>query len=178
MAARNGERALIPLDEGRHLKEGPRRDERPGGAGTVTVVAEARGDAADVLARAREVMGEIVKTGEPWPDLEYWRSRLPRWFLEASAPERSREEIEQWLAWWRSLPPQEQAHAAAEQKWTLADWLFSVQPSERQWFWWSATVESPDKVRVLVEVPGDPVALGALEWLLRAAGATDITQPE
>jgi len=167
---------VIRPDEVRHVEEGPRQGERPGGAGTVAVVAKARSNAADVLARVREVMGEIVKTGEPWPDLEYWRSQLPRWFVDASAPERSRDEIEQWLAWWRSLPPHEQAQAAAEQKWTLADWLFSVQPSERQWFWWDARVESPDILRVLVEVPGDPVALGALEWLLRAAGATEIAR--
>jgi hypothetical protein len=31
-------------------------------------------------------------------------------------------------------------------------------------------------VRVLVEIPGDPVPLGGLEWLLRAAGATEIAR--
>jgi hypothetical protein len=72
------------------------------------------------------------------------------------------------------LPPDEQAQVAEEQRWTLADWLHWVQPSEREWFWWDAKVESPDTARILVEVPGDPVALGALDWLLRAAGATAI----
>jgi hypothetical protein len=86
---------LILSDEERHLSKGPRPDERPGGAGTATVVAQAQGDAAEVLARAREVMGEVVKAGEPWPDLDYWRSRLPGWFVESFALERSREEIEQ-----------------------------------------------------------------------------------
>jgi hypothetical protein len=47
-------------------------------------------------------------------------------------------------------------------------------PSERCWFWWDGEVRPDGTLRVLVEVPGLPTALGALDWMLRAAGAGDI----
>jgi hypothetical protein len=46
--------------------------------------------------------------------------------------------------------------------------------SERQWFWWDAKVEREGTLRVTVEVPGQPAPLGALDWLLRAAGAVEV----
>jgi len=103
---------------------------------------------------------------------------LPAWFVERSAPERSREEAERWLAWWRSLPASEQARVAREQDWALADWLYWLEPAERHWFWWDAVIENPEILRVIVEVPGWPVPLGALEWLLRAAGAMEVVNGE
>jgi len=127
------------------------------------------------MARAREVMAAILDGPESQQSpAEFWRDELPRWFVEACAPERPREEVEQWLHWWRSLPLEEQARATREQPWTLADWLFWLDPCERQWFWWDATVDHPDRATIVVEVPGWPAPLGALEWLLRAAGAIEI----
>ena len=168
---------MIPPEEQRHLQTGARREERPGGAGLVRLTARSHGDAPAVLARAREVMAAILDgAGPPWPPAESWRRKLPSWFVEVSGPERSQEEVEQWLRWWRSLPPGEQARAAQDQQWALADWLFWMEPSERQWFWWDASVDGPDAATVVVEVPGWPAPLGALEWLLRAAGAIEVVR--
>jgi hypothetical protein len=55
-----------------------------------------------------------------------------------------------------------------------ADWLYWLEPSERQWFWWDAAVERPDALRVIVEVAGWPAPLGAHDWLLLAAGAIEV----
>jgi hypothetical protein len=116
--------------------------------------------------------------GPSWPSLSEWRQVLPTWFVESSAPEQSRDEAERWLGWWRSLPAEEQALVTRAQRWTLAGWLYWLEPSERQWFWWDAAVENPDTLRVFVEVSGWPTPLGALEWLLRAAGAVEVTHKE
>ena len=166
---------MIPPDELRHVGAGPRSGERPGGVGTVTVTVKARGDAAMVIDRAREVMSSLIdRAGPPWPAMEAWREILPSWFIAACSPERPREEVEQWLKWWRSLSPDEQARATKEQQWTLADWLFWLDPHERQWFWWDAVVDDRDTARVVVEVAGWPAPLGALDWLLRASGAVEV----
>jgi hypothetical protein len=103
---------------------------------------------------------------------------MPAWFVESSAPEQSREEAERWLSWWRNLSAEEQAQVTRAQRWTLADWLYWLEPSERQWFWWDSVIESPDTLQVIVEVSGWPAPLGALDWLLRAAGAAEVAHEE
>lgn len=169
---------MIPPEEHRHLVSGPRPGERAGGVGTVMVLAECAGGAATVLARSREVMEVVVDhPSHDWPGVEEWRRLLPRWFVEACVEE-SDDEADRWLAQWRGLPPDERAAAEERRPWALADWLFWVHPSERQWFWWDATVEDSDRVRVEVEVVGWPQPLGALFWLLRAAGAVSATVHE
>jgi hypothetical protein len=170
---------VIPPEERRHLDVGSRPGEQPGGVGTVTVAIRCRGDAGEVAERTRAVLRAVLAhAGPPWPSLAEWRRLLPVWFIEASAPERSAEESERWLAWWHSLPPVERGEATRARRWTLANWLYWLEPSERQWFWWDAAVESPDALRVTVEVSGWPAPLGALEWLFRAAGAVEVTLEE
>jgi hypothetical protein len=142
----------------------------------VRVAARCHGDAGSVRERAVEVLRAILAHGgPPWPAVAEWRKLLPGWFVENSAPERSRAEAERWLVRWRSLSAEEQAKATSVQSWTLADWLYWLEPAERQWFWWDSVIESPDELHVMVDVPGWPAPLGALDWLLRAAGAVQIT---
>jgi len=53
-----------------------------------------------------------------------------------------------------------------------------MEPFERQWFWWDAEIGRDGTLRVTVEIPGWPAALGALDWLLRAAGAAEVVHDE
>jgi hypothetical protein len=166
---------LTPADERRHVVDGSRSNEVPGGAGTVRLVARSPGTAGDVWERSRQVMIAVLDHSESsWPTLDQWRSILPRWFIDASGEEMSDAEAEDWLTWWRSLPPDEQAPATQDQKWTLADWLYWLEPAQREWFWWNAAVANPDTVHVDVQVRGWPAPLGALDWLLRASGSTEV----
>lgn len=161
------------------MREGARTGERAGGAGLVDVLARCQPSAATVLARCCEVLTVVIdhQSGD-WPEAHVWKRLLPAWFVDACPPEMSTEEAEQWLAHWRSLSADEQAAAERQQAWPLADWLFWLEPAERQWHWWHGCVESQDRLRVTVEVAGWPVPLGALEWLLRAAGAVEIIVEE
>jgi hypothetical protein len=166
---------VIVPEERRHLTDGSRPGEVPGGVGTVSVLARAGADARVVLDRCRAVLLAVLDHSEPeWATVEEWKSYLPAWFVAASGPERSGEDAERWLAWWRTLGPADKAGAESEQQWALADWLYWLMPSERQWFWWDAEVGQDDTLRVTVEVPGWPAALGALDWLLHAAGAVEV----
>jgi hypothetical protein len=122
------------------------------------------------------MLAVLAHVGPPWPSVERWSRLLPAWFVEGCAPERDQDEAEQWLAWWRTLPADEQARVSSEQRWSLADWLYWLEPSERQWFWWDAAVEDSTRLRVMVEVSGLPAPLGALLWLLRASGAGTIAE--
>lgn len=169
---------MIAPEEQRHLTVGPRPGEVAAGAGTVCVFARG-GDGGGVLERSRAVMLAILEhSGSQWPTVEEWSSLLPPWFVGACAPEMSREEAERWLSWWRSLGPAERARTESERRWTLADWLYWLTPSERQWFWWDAEVDEGGELRIAIEVEGWPTALGALDWLLRAAGAMEIIHEE
>jgi hypothetical protein len=117
-------------------------------------------------------------SGSDWPSEGERESLLPEWFVAARGPENSRQDTERWLAWWRTLGPADKARAERDQHWALADWLYWLEPSERQWFWWSAEMGTDGSLRVTVEVPGRPAALGALDWLLRAAGAAEVVHEE
>jgi len=146
--------------------------------GTIAVLVSCRGDADSVLSRVREVLDAVLAhSAPPWPPAEEWARLLPGWFVQNCAPPRTREEAEQWLNRWRSLPPEDQAGAILKERWALADWLHWLEPSERQWFWWDAVVRDAEALKVMVEVSAWPAPLGALEWLLRASGAAEVSLP-
>lgn len=170
---------MIPPEERRHLVDGPRPGEVPGGVGTISVLARGGADADVVLDRCRAVLAVVLDySGPGWPGLKEWESLLPSWFVAACGPQGSREDAERWLAWWRTLGRADKARAESEQRWELADWLYWLMPSERQWFWWDAEPLQDGALRVAVEMPGWPAALGALDWLLRAAGAAEVIHEE
>jgi hypothetical protein len=167
---------LIAPDEIRHLREGPRVGEQPGDAGLIAFEVEVpTGTAVDALNRCRDVLSPIIlhQHGD-WPGLDSWRTLLPVWFVLACGAEESPEDAERWLSWWRQLPAAEQQQAADERPWSLADWLYWMQPENREWFWWDARVSDRGGLRVYVEVAAWPAPVGSLQWLFRAVGALGI----
>ena len=163
-------------DERRHLQEGPRPDEKPGGVGTITAHVTCAGDAGAVLARAREALDPVLsRQGGRWPADEEWRRLLPDWLVRASAREPTEDEAQAWLARWQRLSPEEQSREEATAAWTLLDWVYWFRPENREWYWWNAWVQTPDLALVEVQVYGWPAPIGALRWLLRVAGALEVT---
>lgn len=147
----------------------------PEGLGTVRFLAKATGHAAETLERAESVLRIVVRSSlDAWPDESEWQMLLPQWFLAACAPERTAEETELWLKRWKSLSPSRQRIESAEMRWTLRNWLYWFEPSQRQWYWWDGNVEGEDTVRVAIEVDAWPFPWGAISWLLRAAGAETV----
>lgn len=162
---------LIWHDEIRHLEDGPGVDERPGGNGLITLAIRTREEPSEMIERAKDVLAVVVAVPPAEWRPEVVQQSLPAWFVEKCAPERSNEA---WLAWWRSLAVPDRIQAERERSWSVADWLFWLAPDERQWHWWDAVVDGERSAKVLVEVPSWPAAIGALEWLLRAAGAASV----
>lgn len=98
---------------------------------------------------------------------------LPDWFVSQCAPELSSEQAERQLAEWKSLSPAEQVAHGRTVKWALDDWLYWMDPVRRQWYWWDAkAADHRDLLIVSVEVETLPFPWGALDWLLRASGAS------
>ena len=159
----------------RRIDSGPAPGERPTGI-LLELSAISSGRSREVLTKAREVMKAVLSNSDPWPDLDDWRHVLPAWFVERSAPEQTKEEAERWLAWWRKLPPEAQAQATEELRWSIADWLYWLEPEQRQWYWWDGRVVDQDTVRIVIDALDSPTALGALEWLLKAAGAERVAE--
>lgn len=127
--------------------------------------------AAEAIARAKELLREVVELPVDAFVSGHAAAVLPEWFTQTCAPEESEEERAAWLQWWRSLDDDAQARAASEQRWTVDDWLYWMRPEERQWWWWDSRVANGDSGIVWVEVAGWPAAVGSLLWLLRAGGA-------
>jgi hypothetical protein len=70
---------------------------------------------------------------------------------------------------------EDQIKADQEVRWTLSAWLSWLDAEEdRMWFWWDARITGERQARVIVEIPDWPPPLGALQWLLRAAGADKV----
>ena len=166
-------------NEIRRLDEGLRPDEACGGIGTVSLVGLCEVDPQLVACRVREVLRVVlVIQSKPWPTETEWRLLLPDWFVATSSTEMTQDEAEQWLKKWRTMTVEQRAALDAIQRWSLADWLHWVQPSERQWEFWECVASNEHAVRLVIKIDAWPIAHAALDWLLRAAGANRVVVEE
>lgn len=166
----------MTIDEVRRLDEGPLPGETLG-VGVVTLQATCRGEAASIEAKVREVIRPILTAQKTdWPDTDTWRSLLPQWFVAACAPEMTREQAERWLVDWRAMTTAQQAAATQNLAWGLADWLHWMRPDQKTWRLWEIRTIDPDTLRFSVAIESWPFAHGALDWLLRAAGAIAVAE--
>lgn len=158
---------MLVAVERRHVLSGPQSGERSTAFALVELFATTPGDASGLLERARTVLDSVLNVeGSPWPDMARWVEILPGWFIEACAPEEANDGTER--------PPDKQREASLTDRWTLSGWLYWLAPAERQWYWWDGKVVANDMVQVTVEVNDWPAPVGAMEWLLRACGATGV----
>lgn len=111
--------------------------------------------------------------GPPWPEMERWRVLLPKRFVDSCAPEFPEQEIRDQIARWRTLPEEEKIKQEESSEWSLGDWLYWLQPENRDWFWWDATVLDDRTLQVQIELVGLPTPTGALKWLMKSAGVTE-----
>lgn len=162
-------------DEIRYLQNGPQRDEKPMGLSVETLHVSGENPQA-ILAKCKEVLGMMFHA-EP-ADFSnspgWWRERLPGWFVSQCAHEKTIEESQKWFAWWQTLTDEERLSETEKAPWSLRAWLFWFTPDNRTWFWWDSDITDAHTLLIhlcIVETPG---ALGALEWLLRTAGATEV----
>ena len=147
----------------------------PAGMHLFEIEAVCEQDANLVLGRVREVL-KILVSQDPnkWPTNDQWRSLLPEWFVQACAEEPTKEETEAWLAEWRKLGPIQQAEAIENVRWSMEQFVYWFQPSERQWWWWAAEIQDIHRLRIILLGEERNPAHEVLNWLLKAAGASRI----
>lgn len=162
------------------MVESPPLDAKPEGVGIVRFLVRCPLGAGEVLERAKSVLKAIDEaTMQGWPMSNGVVPDIPAWFTSACSPEISADQAEQWLAWWRGLPPDEQAEVSREKSWSLENWLYWMEPENRQWFWWDAMLlKESDHIALAVEVMAWPFPWGSLRWLFRAAGASAVEAEE
>lgn len=192
------EHYIVPPDiELRRLRQGPMPDERPLMVTPDRIIAVCPGNAPDVLSRSREVLEAVIaNTRTPWPTLDDRRRILPAWFVKQGKEEELQEEETVRDVAWRVFQeqgmPASLAFIRGHQKefdqlkqeeaehwhdpWTLSGWIYWFRPEERWWFWWDAQIPDADTLHVEVEAADYGFPSGALEWLLRAAGASQAGQ--
>ena len=89
------------------------------------------GDADAVLGRATAVLGVVLEQDPAdWPSDERWGELLPAWFLERC----------------RGGP------AAPADAWPIECFTLGFRHEDRSWWWFDATVDSADLIRVRVEI--------------------------
>lgn len=165
-------------EELRHLAYGASDKDTPEGVGLLVIEAACPAGADQVLGRCRAALSATLRgMHQGVSDPSAWRRLLPRWFVDACV-EQSTEQVEQWLAWWSTLPDDAKASAAEDRAWSLDGWLHWLTPQERQWWWWDAECVLPTQLQVRVQIDGWPAPTGALRWLLRTAGASVVTVHE
>lgn len=137
--------------EAERIEGGPAAGEAPPeGAASHSYTCPA--GAAPVLERVREVLSRVVPPPRPWPALDEWRERLPAWFVNACSDD-------------------VKISTCVVDRWSLRAWIWWFQPEQRRWTWWDGVAEG-DRLTVTVVPTGTgSLLLGALDWLLEAAGA-------
>jgi hypothetical protein len=137
-------------------------------------------DPAVVVARARDVLAQVIQRMDSWPADDGWPDLLPQWFVERCAPEPAADgagDSAGSLARWRAMSPEEKA-ADAKRPWTLSSWLYYFDPVEgmgedRSWWWWNAGGDEPGTGWIDVVTTGWPFGTGSLYWLIQGCGGTD-----
>ena len=164
----------------RRVEHGPSSGEKPDGVGGVRFLVRCPFGTNDVLAKAKSVLKIVDEAAlRGWPADGKSTPSLPEWFTSACVAEMSSEQAKRWLAWWKTLSPEKQTRAEIEKDWSLDNWLYWMEPSNRKWFWWDAKVlEGYDHIALAVEVQAWPFPWGSLRWLFRAAGASAMEAEE
>lgn len=132
-------------------------DEQSPPAGLVTIVATCPpGATAAVAQRVREVLEPLLEAPRPWPPPNGWRERLPGWFVDATSDD-------------------ERVTTCVVDKWSLRAFVWWFQPEQRRWHWWDAKIDG-ERLRIRVAPTGaGSLLLGSLEFLLKAAGADEVS---
>ena len=119
--------------------------------------------------RIKQVIQLVNDNSEAWPSYQLWEDILPSWFVNFCEPEMSQIDSDKWLAWWRTLNETDKRKAEKSKGWSLADWLYWLEPKNRVWFYGSIkNQELEGATFTLFSIENAP-PLGALGWLIIAS---------
>ena len=128
-----------------------------------------RGNANEVMRLARDVLLKVnyqydLYTKSKWDDVEAWKKILPIKFINGFKKVKSRFDIFGFFCRKR------------EDDWTFDNWIFLMDPIDRSWFWWGATILDEDHFLFATKVLDDPFLSGTLRWLFIGCGAIEVIE--
>ncbi|ADO50548.1 hypothetical protein [[Enterobacter] lignolyticus] len=171
------------IRERERLTNAPSLSDEPTGIGTVRFVVSCESNAENILSLAKNVLKTVDDAYDSdWPDLASWKKILPKIFVDNCEPEISKRDMDHRIAYRKSLPWEEQQRLMINERWSLDNWLYWLEPENRTWFWWDAVLlEEPIRDThfiVAVVVLEWPFPWGALKWLFKACGALDVVSED
>lgn len=158
-------------DELRRIHRGPALSDEPGPVGLARITFTSTRVPADmVVDRCREVLVAVLDHRElPDAQVDLWAEVLPGWLLAEFLPEGGVD-----------LVHRERAEAAEEgrvPRWMGSFWLYWFRPMNRDWYWWDAGTDGSTDGWLSLQVVDWPFRWDALRWLIRVAGAEQISDP-
>lgn len=133
------------------------------------IIVSCRGNAPEVLKRTKEILRQVLTSNlELDSPIDEWEKRIPTWFLDSCVSEPTGSEIQELLK-------TEKGFDALSNMWTLAGFLYWFRPELRSWYWWDGVLENSNILIIKLKVSGFPLAWGALQFLLKSAGAESAT---
>ncbi len=125
----------------------------------VRLHAQTHDDPVRSLSRVREVMAIVAEQHDAgaWPDDEWWKIRLPNWFVGPFEGRTINEVMKDPTLW------------------DFGSWL-DVMKSPG-WQWWSSGT-APDGWVLRLRALSDPYSIEPLEYLARASGGTSLAVEE
>lgn len=115
-------------------------------------------------------------------EIEQWKEILPNEFTKNFARELTEEEIEKELNWLYSLTYEQklqEAKKAAYEPWRLSNWVETMHPIDRVWFWWGDTIlgerTKNDYFIVAVKLLDDYYSFNPIQTFFKNCGAKNIS---
>lgn len=134
------------------------------------------GNATEVLELSKKVLLIVNEqySAKEWPSDEKWRLLIPENFLKNFSREKIKKTKKGWFNFFYKIAPKK----FQDNKWTFENWIFLMEPMDRSWFWWGATVidkeEGDNYLFFTTRVLDDPFLSGTLKWLFLGAGAVEV----
>ena len=140
----------------------------PKGGRYMTLQVEVLDSEAQLIENILQIMQLVNLNSRNWLNYEFWKKTLPYWFVDFCSPEMTQLENDEWLAHWRTLNESDKRSVEVRKVWSLADWLYWMDPENRVWFYASLTTPTPQKALITIFTFEETPPIGALEWLIKA----------
>lgn len=105
-----------------------------------------------------------------WPEIGVWQQLLPPWFLDSCGPILTLEEMTARINARRAMSAAKQQEDAANPQWSIATWLYWLEPENRTWTVESMNCINEHELRITICIDGFPTALEAFYFMIKAAG--------